>query len=331
MDIVHSIDIETTPDRLYEAITKKAWLAGWWTPESNAEPKVGALNEFRFGPETTLMFRVAELEPARHVAWSSVQGPPDWKGTHVTFDITPKGDAVNLRFSHTGFAADYELFATFNYLWAQNIRSLKLFLETGTGEPFGSTASKAAKPSRLNLETGKGAPAMDVDLASVFETRTRPRAVTDGDTVLATVDVAASPERVLHALTTDEVEHWWGSADTYRMVDWAADLRVGGKWRVDVRAADGTIFPASGEFVAIDASHKIVQTRKYDWDHPLLGRRETTVTYRCDPIAADTRLTVRHDGFAGLRAPADEHAAGWERVLGLLEAYMRPVGASAAA
>jgi hypothetical protein len=72
----------------------------------------------------------------------------------VTFDITPKGDAVNPRFSHTGFAADYELFGTFNYLWAQNIRSLKLFVETGAGEPFGSPASKAAKPSRLIAKTG---------------------------------------------------------------------------------------------------------------------------------------------------------------------------------
>jgi uncharacterized protein YndB with AHSA1/START domain len=154
MDIVHSIDIETAPDRLYKAITTEAGLAGWWTPDSKAEPAIGALNEFRFGPEKTLTFRVRELEPPRHVAWSSVQGPPDWKGTHVTFDITPKGHAVNLRFSHTGFAADYELFGTFNYLWAQNIRSLKLFVETGAGEPFGSLASKAAKPSRLIAKTG---------------------------------------------------------------------------------------------------------------------------------------------------------------------------------
>jgi hypothetical protein len=33
---------------------------------------------------------------------------------------------------------------------------------------------------------------------------------------------------------------------------------------------------------------------------------------------------VRHEGFAGLREPADQHAEGWERVLGWLDAYMRP-------
>ncbi len=150
------------------------------------------------------------------------------------------------------------------------------------------------------------------------------RAVAEGDTILATVDVDMPPERVFRALTTDEVERWWGSADTYRMIEWTADLRVGGRWSVLVRAKDGQTFPATGEFLEIDAPRKMVQKRKYEWNHPLLGRRETTVTYRLDPIASGTRVTVRHEGFAGLSEAADEHAIGWERVLGWLDAYLRP-------
>jgi uncharacterized protein YndB with AHSA1/START domain len=150
------------------------------------------------------------------------------------------------------------------------------------------------------------------------------RAVADGDTVLATVDVATPPERVFRALTTDELEGWWGSADTYRMTEWIADLRVGGRWSVLVRAADGQTFPATGEFLEIDAPRKVVQKRKYEWNHPLLGRRATTVTYRFEPIPPGTRVTVRHEGFAGLSEAADEHAMGWERVLGWLDAHLRP-------
>ena len=91
---MHSIAIETTPGRLYEAITTKP----------GARRMVDALNEFRF-EGTTLTFRVDALEPACHIAWSSVQVPPDWEGTQVLFDITPGDDTVNLRFSHTGFAS----------------------------------------------------------------------------------------------------------------------------------------------------------------------------------------------------------------------------------
>jgi uncharacterized protein YndB with AHSA1/START domain len=79
--------------------------------------------------------------------------------------------------------------------------------------------------------------------------------------------------------------------------------------------------PAGGEFIEIDAPRKIVFTRKYGWDFPVLGRRVTTVTYRFDPIPTGTRVTVRHDGFAGLPEPAEQHATGWERVLAWLEAY----------
>ena len=150
------------------------------------------------------------------------------------------------------------------------------------------------------------------------------RAVTDGVTILATVDVDMPPDRVFRALNTDEVEHWWGSADTYRMTEWRSDLRVGGRWSVVVRGADGSTLPAGGEFLEIDAPRKIVFTRKYEWEFPQLGRRETTVTYHFDPIATGTRITVRHDGFDGLSGPADQHAEGWERVLGWLEAYMNP-------
>jgi uncharacterized protein YndB with AHSA1/START domain len=145
------------------------------------------------------------------------------------------------------------------------------------------------------------------------------RAVTDGDTVLASVDIPLPPERAFRALTTAEIEDWWGSPDKYRMIDWTADLTVGGSWRVIVLNADGTRLPASGVFLKIDAPRKIVLTRRYDWDFPLLGRRETTVTYRFDLISTGTRVTVRQDGFSGLTQPAEQHALGWERVRGWLD------------
>src|SRR5260370_41648980 len=98
-DIVHSVDIETTPDRLYEAITTKKGLAGWWTPQVKAEPMMGALNEFHF-TGTTLKVRVDKLEPARHVPWSSAQVPPDWLRTQGLFHTPPPADPSNPRFTH---------------------------------------------------------------------------------------------------------------------------------------------------------------------------------------------------------------------------------------
>ncbi|WP_244620059.1 SRPBCC domain-containing protein [Mesorhizobium sp. NFR06] len=138
---------------------------------------------------------------------------------------------------------------------------------------------------------------------------------------MASADLAASPAQVFAALVTDEVERWWGSSDTYRMTDWTADPRAGGSWNVLVRTADGQTLPASGTFLEIEAPRRIVQTRRYDWDHPTLGRKETTVAYLLEPTADRTRLTICHGGFAGFADAAAEHAEGWARVLGWLQAY----------
>jgi uncharacterized protein YndB with AHSA1/START domain len=149
------------------------------------------------------------------------------------------------------------------------------------------------------------------------------RAVTDGDIVLATVDVAAPPARVFRALMTDEIERWWGAPGVYTTEAWKADLRVGGRWSLLTRLPNGMALPASGEFLLVDAPSKVVQTRRYDWEHPTLGRRVTKVTYLLTPIESGTRVTVRHEDF-GQSEPAYEHAGGWERFLDWLGAYVAP-------
>ena len=147
------------------------------------------------------------------------------------------------------------------------------------------------------------------------------RAITDGNIMLATLDIAAAPERVFRALTTDEAERWWGAPDVYTIESWKADLRVGGAWSLIIRLPDGTALPASGEFLRVEAPNKLVQTRRYDWDHPTLGRRVTKVTYLLQPSELGTRVTVRQEDF-GSSEPAYEHAGGWERFLDFLGVYL---------
>jgi uncharacterized protein YndB with AHSA1/START domain len=105
------------------------------------------------------------------------------------------------------------------------------------------------------------------------------------------------------------------------MQGWRSDPRVGGRWNVDVCLPDGAILPASGEYLQVDAPHRVTLWRRYDWDHPTLGRRVTKVTYRFDLVEGGTRITVRQDEF-GSPVAAHEHAAGWERTLNLLHASL---------
>lgn len=143
--------------------------------------------------------------------------------------------------------------------------------------------------------------------------------------VTVSVDLACSPERAYRMLVTAETERWWGSPETYRMRDWSAELRVGGTWRVLVCFVGQEPVAASGEFLEFDAPERIVQTRRYEFDHPSLGRRDTIVTYLLEPRAGGSRLTVLHEGFRGLDTAAAEHASGWDRALTWLEAHARRI------
>lgn len=146
-------------------------------------------------------------------------------------------------------------------------------------------------------------------------------AITDGELVLAHIDLPASPERVLRAMMTNECERWWGAEGVYRIEKWSAQLRKGGAWSLVIRLPDGTALPASGEFLEVTPA-KIVQTRRYDFDHPTLGRRVTTVTTHLRAEGERTRVIVRHEGFGSSEA-ALEHAGGWERMLDWLGAHLR--------
>ncbi len=149
------------------------------------------------------------------------------------------------------------------------------------------------------------------------------RAVADGagGVIIAVAEVAGTPDRVFRALTTSEVERWWRYPGHYRQTGWKAELRVQGPWSVTVELADGNLVHAWGEFCELDFPKKLVMTRRFD-AHPFLGDRETTITYRFEPTAHGTLVTVRDEGFIGRPEAAFGNAEIWEKVLGWLDAHL---------
>ena len=139
-----------------------------------------------------------------------------------------------------------------------------------------------------------------------------------GGVILATVDIAAPPERVFRALTTSDIVQWWGSAETYRTTKWTGDVRVGGAWVAEGVGQDGP-FSVRGEFLEVDPPHKLVQTWRPDWD----GDHPTTLTHRLEPVPGGTRLTLRHEGFGDRADSCRAHGDGWELVLTWLATHLK--------
>ena len=129
--------------------------------------------------------------------------------------------------------------------------------------------------------------------------------------ILASVEIAAPPERVFAAVSSAEVAEWWGSPEIYTVTRWTGDLRPGGAWRSEGVGADGKPFSVGGEFVIVEPPRLLVQTWVPDWN----PGPPTKIRYQLDPIPGGTRVTLRHEGFQGRNAACESHTQGWERVL----------------
>ena len=155
---------------------------------------------------------------------------------------------------------------------------------------------------------------------------TTARAVTHADTrsLEASVELAASPERVFHALSSSEVTDWWVRPGVFDTREWTADVRPGGRWRAS-GVSRGQPYVAGGDIVEVDAPRKLVHT----WDGIGAPAAPSTLTYELQRVPNGTRLVLRQTGFASEMA-CREFAAGWQTSFERLE-QMFAVGAASVA
>jgi len=139
------------------------------------------------------------------------------------------------------------------------------------------------------------------------EIKTHARAVADviDGLIVASVEIARTPERVFQALSSREIVVWWVNPGVFDTREWSGDVRVGGRWHAS-GIARGAPYSLEGEFLEVDPPRKLVQT----WHRQGTPGAPSTLTYMLEPIAGGTRLTVRH---AGIAAPDQRNnmSAGW--------------------
>lgn len=135
--IVKEITIAAPPEQVFNALTRQDEIAHWWTTDLSVKPEVGTLAEFRFTRwgGGVLQFDVAELHANEKVAWKSRQGPPQWTGTRVTWQLTPTNDGTGLLFTHDAFSQVDKVSEQTRRNWEYFLNSLKSYLETGKGTP----------------------------------------------------------------------------------------------------------------------------------------------------------------------------------------------------
>jgi uncharacterized protein YndB with AHSA1/START domain len=136
VDILHRVGVEGAGvEKVYDALTTVDGLASWWTADTQGSPAVGSVLEFRFPPIGGFDMEVVESVPPKRVSWRVVDGPAEWIGTTIDWDLRQDGAWTIVLFSHRGWAEPVEFMHHCSTKWATFLMSLRSFVETGTGAP----------------------------------------------------------------------------------------------------------------------------------------------------------------------------------------------------
>lgn len=135
VDILHRVGAKASADEVYRALTTPEGLAGWWTDDTTGDGTPDGVLAFRFGSLGGFDMKVLEARPTERVLWEVIDGPEEWIGTQIRWDMHTEGEFTVIMFAHTGWREPVEFMHHCSTKWATFLMSLKSLVETGTGAP----------------------------------------------------------------------------------------------------------------------------------------------------------------------------------------------------
>ena len=146
--------IASTPEKVFEAITRPELARRYWGHENVSDWKPGSKWEHvRANDERTveLVGKVVETSPPTRlvITWANASQAADPDAySRVTFDIEPYDDMVRLTVSHDELQAGSGMANGVQKGWPVVLSSLKSFLETGRGLDVFAKPKAASSGSR---------------------------------------------------------------------------------------------------------------------------------------------------------------------------------------
>jgi uncharacterized protein YndB with AHSA1/START domain len=124
----------------------------------------------------------------------------------------------------------------------------------------------------------------------------------------------APRQRVFQAWTEPEqMKHWSAPSDDFEVTA-EADLRVGGKYRIQMKHKGGNVHVAFGEYREVKPPEKLVYT--WAWEDGSVTDTLVTVEFR--DLGRETEVILTHERFTSTDW-RDKHSEGWTGCLARLE------------
>ena len=129
-DILHRVGINAKPAKVFKALTTIPGLRGWWTSDTTGKAGSGGTIDFGF-----CQMKVIAAKPNKLVHWRCVDGPKEWIGTEVKFELVWKEDQTYILFKHAKWKKPIEFMHHCSTKWATFLLSLRDMVEKSKGRP----------------------------------------------------------------------------------------------------------------------------------------------------------------------------------------------------
>lgn len=278
-------------ERVFDAITTREGIDGWWGPALAAEPKKGSVVELDHSLGDLFRFEVTELVPNERVVWTCVSAFDDpsnpaseWRGQRLTFELAPRQPEPLL-----GAARDVTVLR-FTQTWPDDAR-WRAFCTAAWGQVFNERLVKLCEE--------EGPVSSDLTL-------------TTSPSVKVGLLMRTSPERAFEALRDPAMTtKFWYTKSTGKMEP-GTTLR----W-------DWEMYGASSEVIvdAVEQNRRIAFAWSgYDPDTP------THVEFRFDARLDGTYIEITETGFSGdadtLVGRVTASTQGFTFLLSSMKAYL---------
>jgi glutathione S-transferase len=118
--------------------------------------------------------------------------------------------------------------------------------------------------------------------------------------------IAAPRERVFQAFTRPEELKRWTAPAPMNVPVAEVDLRVGGKFRIEMQQPDGVTHVATGVYREITPPKRLV----YTWSWGDKSVQDSVVTVDFESRGAGTEVILRHEMLPD-KSSAERHTVGW--------------------
>ena len=141
----------------------------------------------------------------------------------------------------------------------------------------------------------------------------------DDATLILTRMLNAPQELAFKAWTGGEhIQQWMRPEPGMEVPVATLDLRVGGRYRIQMKTPDGEFFTAVGVFKEVKAPERLVYT--WDWEKDGSGEEFGEVEGKPSLITVEflkrgerTEMVLTHSRFATVES-RDSHAQGWSKI-----------------